>query len=577
MKKLSIKLALALFIGMSIILIGNIIMLYINTKNSVELTIRNFSIDLAATISSQFDSNLYQEFLENPIESTNYWKLRDELNEFRKATGALYVYTLQPNEEKALHIMVDGQDENSEFASLIGELTTAATYKEIEPVLNGENSSIPVIHDPDYGDYLSAFVPITADDKVIGILAVDIDAKNVGSINSQVLSSELPISIAINLILNTIIIGFLIWFVTIKLKPLNIISNVANKMAKGELLAAKENISKLHLTSKDEIQLVTESFKSMINSMILIIDEIKKSAFLLSKSVFDINEKMKMISEANQDILLTIHEVATANETQLERSVESAKAIEEMSIGIQKIAETSTDVTEQSSTMNHQVIDGFSTIQHIITQITAIHNTFSNSSQIIEELGKQANEISEIVGFISGIEEQTNLLALNAAIEAARAGEHGKGFAIVSEEVRKLAEESNKSAKEIENKLNLFKDTIEQAVIHMHKGSSDVEKGTLSVYKTEDKFKSILEVVKLVTGEIQEVSAITEEMSAGSEEVSASLEEFSSLSKDTAKLSNDVATATDKQLKSMDNIYALTANLHNLSIKLEQSVEHFKE
>jgi len=576
MKKVSIKLAITLFIGMFIVLIGNTIMLYLSTKNSVELAIRNFSIEIAENISSQFNSNLYQGFLKNPVESALYWELREELNEFRKATGALYVYTLHPDEQQTMHIMVDGQDKNSEFASSIGEITTAAAYKDIESVLKGDNSSIPVIHDPDYGDYLSAFVPIIANDKVIGILGVDIDAENVGSINSQVLSSELPISISINLILNAIIIGFLIWFVTKKLEPLHEISKAAREMANGDLVSAKQNISKIKPSGKDEVQLVSESFKLMTDSTIIIIHEIKESSLLLSESVLEINQKMKIISKANSDILLTIQEVATANETQLERSVESAKAIEEMSIGIQKIAETSTDVSEQSSTMNNQVFDGFADIQHIISQINAINDTVLNSLQIIEDLGNQANEIGVIVRFISGIAEQTNLLALNAAIEAARAGEHGKGFAIVSEEVRKLAEESNKSAKEIEDKLNLFKNTIEQAVIHMQKGSSDVRKGTLAISNTQEKFKSILQAVELVTGEIQEVSAITEEMSAGSEEISASIEEFSSLSKETAKLSNDVSISTDKQLESMETIYDLTTNLNNLSKKLEQTVKHFK-
>lgn len=576
MKKVSSKLALALMIGMLVVLIGNTIMLYLSTKNSVELAIRNFSIDIARNISSQFNTELYQEFLENPKESATYWKLREELNDFRKKTGALYVYTLQPDEQKNIFIMVDGQDKGSEYASPIGELTTAAAYKDIELVLSGNTSSIPVIHDPDYGDYLSAFVPIIAKNKVIGILAVDIDAENVNLINSQVLRSELPVSISINMVLNTIIIVFLTWFVARKLKPLHIISKAAEKMANGDLLAAKEQVTKITVASKDEVQQVIDSFTLMTDNTIKMIDEIKDSSRHLSMATIDINGKMKIISDANGVILQSIQEVANATETQLERSVQSSQAVEQMSIGIQKIAETSTDVSEQSSTMNHSVSDGFLHIQSIIRQIDHINDIVMDSSKIIKDLGEQANEIGVIVGIISRIAEQTNLLALNAAIEAARAGEHGKGFAIVSEEVRKLAEESNKSAHEIEERLNHFKTTIEQAVINMHKGSSEVEQGTLAVSHTQEKFKAILNAVELVTGEIQEVSAITEEMSAGSEEISASIEEFASLSKETAILSKDVAASTDKQLESMDTIYELTSTLHNLSTKLEDSVKRFK-
>lgn len=576
MKKVSSKLALALMVGMLVVLIGNTIMLYVSTKNSIELAIRNFSVDLAGTISSQFNVPLYQEFLKNPEENSTYWELREQLNEFRIKTGALYVYTLQPDEQKNIYIMVDGQDKDSEYASPIGELASVTTYDDIKLVLNGKTSSTPVVSDPEYGDYLSALVPLKIDNNVIGILGVDIDAANVSLINSQVLRSELPLSISINIILNALMISLLTWFVARKLKPLHIISKAAEEMANGNLIIARDQVKEMKITSKDEVQQVIESFTLMTESSINMIHEIKDSSTHLSLASSDINNKMKIISDANNVILQSIQEVASATETQLERSVESSQAVEQMSIGIQKIAETSTDVSEQSSTMNHSVNDGFQHIQSIIKQIEHINNIVMNSSKIIEDLGEQANEIGIIVGMISRIAEQTNLLALNAAIESARAGEHGNGFAIVSEEVRKLAEESNHSAQEIEVRLNYFKTTIERAVMNMQKGSTEVKQGTIAVSQTQEKFNDILHAVELVTGEIQEVSAITEEMSAGSEEISASIEEFASLSKETANLSKDVAASTDKQLESMDTIYELTSTLNELSRKLEDAVKRFK-
>ena len=576
LRKVSSKLALALIIGMLVVLIGNTIMLYFSTKNSVEMAIRHFSIDIADNISSQFNAELYKDFLENPEESSTYWDLREQLNDFRKKTGALYVYTLQPDEKNNVFIMVDGQDKDSEYASPIGEPATIYTYNDVKPVINGETSSTPIVSDPEYGDYLSALVPIKIDNIVIGILGVDIGAENVSLINSQVLRSELPISLSFNIVLNAIIIILLTWFVSRKLKPLQTLSKAAEEMANGDLLAAKEQVTKINVTSKDEVQQVTDSFTLMTESTIKMIHEIKDSSLHLSQSTIDINEKMKTISDANDDILQSIQEVASATETQLERSIESSTAVEQMSIGIQRIAETTTEVSEQSTNMNHSVNDGFQNIQSIVKQIDHINNIVIDSTRTIKDLGEQANEIGMIVGMISRIAEQTNLLALNAAIEAARAGEHGKGFAVVSEEVRKLAEESNISALEIEERLNHFKTTIEYAVTNMQKGSNEVEHGSLAVSQTQEKFKAILNAVELVTGEIQEVSAVTEEMSAGSEEISASIEEFATLSKETANLSTGVAASTDKQLESMDSIYELTTILHKLSTELEDSVKRFK-
>ncbi|MCH1626393.1 methyl-accepting chemotaxis protein [Ferdinandcohnia quinoae] len=575
MKKVSSKLAFALIIGLLIVLIGNTLMLFKNSKNTVESTIANFGITIADNISTKFDTKAYERFLENPVESDTYWNLREELNDFREKIGALYVYTIKIDEKQNAFIMIDGQVKGSEQASELGEASSAVKYKDVEKVLNGEGSSAPIIHDPEYGDYLSAYVPIKLNNKVIGILGVDIAAENVDEISSEVFRSDLPFMVITNGILIFLIIILLAWNIRRKLKPLETISIAAEKMANGDLLNAQEQITKVKVNGEDEVKQVTQSFQHMTQNNIDMINDIKQSSNLLLNSTNEINQKMKIINQANDEIIGNIQEVAISTETQLERSEETVKAIEEMSIGIQRIAEAATDVSEKSSNMEKHVKDGFDEIQLIINRINNMKDTVTESSKVIEELGEQANEIGMIVGLISGVAEQTNLLALNAAIEAARAGEHGKGFAVVSQEVRKLAEESSKSAKLIEDRLNHFKFTIEKAVMNMHEGTKKVEEGALAVNHTQEKFKSILHDVELVTDEIQDVSAITEEMSAGSEEISASIAEFASLTKETADSTKNVAASTDRQLESMDTISELTSTLNELSLKLEQSVKRF--
>lgn len=575
MKKLSSKLGLALIIGLLFVLIGNTVMLYNTTKNSVESSIGNFGIDIAKSISSNFDPNLYQSFLENPKETDTYWNLREVLNESRIITGAMYVYTVRVEGQSNVQIMVDGWEKGSDMAVSIGEPTTSLTFDDIKNVLNGETANTPIVHDPEFGDYLSAFVPIMKDNKVIGILGVDISADSVNGITSSVLRSDLPLSVAINIALIAIIIGLLMWYFSKKIKPLQTIRDAAGQMADGNVGIAHEKIMNLTVKGKDEVQQVTESFKLMTQHTMEMISEIKHSSHSLLEATDLINTKMKVINEANGDIFKSIQEVSGATETQLVRSEESSRAIEEMSIGIQKIAEASNDVSEQSNNMNCQVKDGFEDIQLIISQIQNMKGSVLHSSQIIEDLGSQAKEIGTIVSLISDVANQTNLLSLNAAIEAARAGEHGKGFAVVSQEVKKLAEETNKSANLIENKLNHFRDTIELAVANMTKGYSEVEQGAIAVTNTKEKFMSILSAVELVTSEIQEVSAVTEEMSAGSEEISASIEEFATLSKETTNLTKGVAATTDKQLESMEGITTLTSTLSELSTKLEEAVRKF--
>ncbi|MFS0862118.1 methyl-accepting chemotaxis protein [Fredinandcohnia sp. 179-A 10B2 NHS] len=574
MKKISSKLALALVIGFFVVLIGNTYMLYKSTQNTVVSSVANFSIDIAQNIADGVDPDKYEEFMDNPTETKNYWALREQLNDYRIKTGALYVYTLKADKEEVL-IMVDGFEKDSELASAIGTPTTATTFEDIEKTLNGEATSTPIVHDPEYGDYLSAFVPIMKNDKVIGILGVDIDAANVNDISATVLRTELPGTLIVNTVVILVIISLLTWFVSRKLKALPAINHAADQFAKGNLLIAQEEVMKIKVKGKDEVQEVTESFKHMIQNTIQMIYEIKESSLLLVESTHKINNKMQSITEASDEIRTSIQEVAGATDTQINRSEESVRAIEEMAIGIQRIAEASNDVSYQSGNMNNQVKEGFDDITLINEQINKIKDTVFESSKVIQNLGSQAGEIGTIVGLISSVADQTNLLALNAAIEAARAGEHGRGFAVVSQEVRKLAEESNKSAKLIEDRLTQFKLTIEQAVTNMQEGTEEVEKGTVAVSNTQNKFISILEAVDLVTREIEEVSAVTEEMSAGSEEISASIEEFAALSKNTANYSKNMGESTNKQLESMETISELTTSLNNLASKLEESIKRF--
>lgn len=231
MNRLSTKIGFVLLVGMIVALIGSLLLMYKSTNDTVEKTIATSSLDLASNIAQGINPTSYADFLSNQSETPTYWEIREQLNDFKQKTGALYVYTLGINEKsEKVHILIDGMSKGDKKASPILTPTTVTAYQDVESVMKGKVSTTSIVHDPDYGDYLSVFVPIMKGEEVIGILGVDIDASKVDATASKVLNGILPLTIIINVILMAIIVGALIWFFTRKLSPLHKVSMAAKEI-----------------------------------------------------------------------------------------------------------------------------------------------------------------------------------------------------------------------------------------------------------------------------------------------------------------------------------------------------------
>ncbi|WP_066296420.1 methyl-accepting chemotaxis protein [Bacillus sp. FJAT-29937] len=575
-RKLSTKIIFSILASMVFILVAATLILFQNTKVTVEKTIANFSINTAKTVSSGVDTSTLEKFLDNPTESEDYWKLREQLGDYQLKTGAAYVYILQEN-SKNISILVDSSAKDAEDAAEIGAPTTGTSFEDIEPTLNGDYNSTDIVNDPQYGKYLSAFAPINnKDNQVIGILGVDIMAEDIGVIQDNVISNSMPLylTILLALVAFTGIVMFL--FIRKRLAPLSIISKTAREIQDGNLDQAEQLINSLKVKGHDEIRQVADSFKDMTQKINLLITHIVNISNHLLQASEQLSKDVHSSKRSNENNVIKISTIASGSKSNLQQLEESVRAMEEMSVGIQKIADSSTGVSESSNHVTDTVQSENQEISALIKEIQEVESSIIGTANNLNSMISQVDEISKITKVITEISEQTNLLALNAAIEASRAGEHGRGFSVVAEEVRVLAEKSKTSAKEISRHISDFTNVTQNVITEMNSSIVKASNGTESVKHTGKVFAEILHSVQKVNEEILEVSAVTEQLSAGSEEMFASLENFANITKQTVEDTIEVDRASKEEMEKINNLEETTLLLKEFAANLEESISIFK-
>jgi methyl-accepting chemotaxis protein len=237
--------------------------------------------------------------------------------------------------------------------------------------------------------------------------------------------------------------------------------------------------------------------------------------------------------------------MAAATQEQSAQTDDVASAVEEMSRTITenaRSAQRTAEVAEQNGSIAHE---GGKAVLNTIEKMKDIAKVVQNSATSIEKLGKSSQEIGEIISVIEDIADQTNLLALNAAIEAARAGEQGRGFAVVADEVRKLAERTSDATKQIAKMIKSIQNETNDAVIVMQTGTKEVENGIKLADEAGQSLRSIVDSSQELINMITQISAASEEQSTTSEEISHNVMSISKVTSETARQVEDIASASD--------------------------------
>ncbi|MGG2080951.1 methyl-accepting chemotaxis protein [Lysinibacillus pakistanensis] len=368
-----------------------------------------------------------------------------------------------------------------------------------------------------------------------------------------------------------IVISSIVFYFVMKavIKPIRALKDSAVTISKGDLT------EKVVVTSKDEIGQLGQAFNDMQGSLRALIQKIEQNAEEVASSAEELTANANQTSIATEKVAISIQDVASSADTQTTSANKNAQSLHELSKAILHIAEISSSVTDLSQHATHQADEGGKAVQNTKDQMQSIHVSVTESNQKIQTLHERSQQITSILDVITGIADQTNLLALNAAIEAARAGEHGKGFAVVADEVRKLAEQSQTSAKQIFELIHSIQLETEQSVNIMAKVSEDVQNGLKVSDEAITKFQVILTSMNDIMPKMNEVSSASEQMSASVQEVTAITEDLAFSAQSNASASEDVAASTEEQLASMEEINASAQALAHMADELKQLISQF--
>ncbi len=567
-KQTSIRTPIIIFtaIMLLVLIVVNGIILYKSILNSTERTLGEFGTVLASSYSKEMNVEKYKEFLNNKHQSNTYWYVRDALNKFREESGAFYVYTIETDEDKNLHILIDGLPREEENVAAIGELTTATKYEDIKDVLNGKTSSTPIVHDPKFGDYLSAFAPIKDNNgQIIGILGIDIKADTASSISGTIVEEQGILLIGINLIVLIIAIVGMAIYTRKTLNPLQKLVEYADKIASGNL-----KVYEMNYTKNNEIGHIFQSFSNMRQGLHELIMNVKLTTDTTISKFQNVKEEMYSIKEQTSGIVLASEEISSGNEVVTSSMENTASLNHDLLQNMEKVNEEIVLVQN----MNDEVFISQNKSLHSLDELVKINDvtkeTFNEVSTAIETLNGFSEKIEVIVKEIKNISDQTNLLSLNASIEAARAGEHGKGFAVVATEVGKLAKQSGDATKMIqETILNIQTQITETKSKTDHTLLTFLEQNN-ELDSVKNNVHSLSDLLSKTKGSFDQISSMFTEMNNQQAKINDDIMSVTAVCEETAAATEEV-TATIQQMDS--NIKQFSNDIDEVSI----SVQHLKE
>ncbi len=405
---------------------------------------------------------------------------------------------------------------------------------------------------------------VTDNRKVIG---------NQMAASASTVSTVKVTTLSLSVVALLIVIVVSIFLTRMITKPLATVSARLDDMAQGHF---DRDIDPAYMSRRDEFGDMGRSFDRMLRSMRQLIGQVSQSAEQLAASSEELTANAEQSAQASTSIATSIQQVADGSGKQVSAVNDTSAIVEEISATMQEVSATAAEMATMSEQTAKSALEGKTSVDLAVSQMGAVSVGAKQAQTAAVELKASSAQIGEIVGLISTIAGQTNLLALNAAIEAARAGEQGRGFAVVADEVRKLAEQSEAAARQIKNLVGNNHDSIGKVVGAIDTAIQDITKGVELVNVAGANFGAINGQVRQVTDQVTLIATAINEAAVGSQRIVGSIKEVESISRDSAAEAQTVSAATEEQAASMEEIASASQALAQLATELQGALSKFR-
>ena len=328
--------------------------------------------------------------------------------------------------------------------------------------------------------------------------------------------------------------------------------------------------------SEDEIGDLANAFRRMLSNLRRMVSHLEKTSFSMFGSAQDLSNLAQEVNLASEEISTTIKQISQGAEKQSVLTDEVFSIMKGMSFSIEDIARKA-ETTARTADQTGDVAQKESNLMQIaIKNLEGIFNQIEESVQKAKEFGKKTQQITKFLDMITAISQQTNLLSFNATIEATRAGEYGKGFSVVAEEMRRLAEKSREFADEATTIIEDIQRDGVTLLYSMEKEIKEITEGKKSIGTTIDALEGIVKGITNMVEDIRAISAYTQKQRADSERIVNTVSEVAKLADENAMATRGTAVSTEDLVNSIEKIASSAQQSSSISTQLKEDIKEFR-